>query len=116
MKKISENFSRSEFECHCGCGFDTVDAELISALELVRSKFKRPIHIISGARCEKHNNEVGGAGKSQHILCKAADFIVKDVSPLRVHEALLSLFPGIYGIGNYRRWTHLDVRSEMARW
>ena len=116
MKKISENFSRSEFECRCGCEKDTVDVELILALELVRSKFKRPILITSGARCKEHNTLVGGVGKSQHLECKAADFIVKDTSPTEVYEKLLNLFPGKYGIGNYRRWTHLDVRPDMARW
>ena len=25
MGDLSENFSRSEFECKCGCGFATVD-------------------------------------------------------------------------------------------
>ena len=116
MTKLSVHFSRPEFECKCGCGLDTVDSELIYALELVRSKFKRSILIISGARCKEHNILIGGAGKSQHLRCKAADFIIKDTSPNEVYESLLNLFPDKYGLGNYRRWTHLDVREEMARW
>jgi hypothetical protein len=29
MGDLSENFSRREFECSCGCGMDTVDAQLL---------------------------------------------------------------------------------------
>ena len=32
-------FTASEFECECGCGFDTVDAELITVLEDVHGYF-----------------------------------------------------------------------------
>jgi hypothetical protein len=37
-------------------------------------------------------------------------------NPIRVMEFLLSRYQGRYGIGDYQRWTHIDVRSTKARW
>lgn len=113
---ISAHFRRREFACRCSCGFDTVDVQLINALESVRELFSLPIFIISGARCKAHNEEVGGAGGSMHLVGKAADFIIKGVSPSETFLNLKGLFPNKFGIGNYRRWTHLDVRPALARW
>ena len=58
MGDISENFSRSEFACRCGCGFATVDVELIKTLEVVRKQFNKPIKINSSCRCEEHNERI----------------------------------------------------------
>ena len=43
---MSKYFSRSEFSCNCGCGFDTVDFELIQMLDGLRENFDKPIHIL----------------------------------------------------------------------
>ena len=55
MGDVSDNFSRSEFACKCGCGFNSVDVALLDALEQVREKFG-PVSITSGNRCPKHND------------------------------------------------------------
>ena len=33
MGDISKNISRHELECHCGCGFNTVDYSLVIAIQ-----------------------------------------------------------------------------------
>jgi len=88
MIKLSKHFTRHEFSCKCGCGFDTVDAYLIQILESIREYFDKPIIITSGCRCPEYNERVGGAHNSQHKLGRAADFIVADTEPDAVADVL----------------------------
>ncbi len=76
-----EYFKRSEFACKCGCGFDTVDAELLAILVNLRRHYGQPITIHSGCRCQKHNKAVGGVINSQHLIGRAADVTVKKCGP-----------------------------------
>jgi uncharacterized protein YcbK (DUF882 family) len=108
------HFTRQEFACKCGCGKDTVDYELMDVLEKVREHFGVPVHISSGNRCKKYNKKVGGKSKSQHLLGKAADIVVDNVSPNVVHSFLDQLEVG--GLGKYNTFTHVDVRDGRARW
>lgn len=115
--RLSEHFLRHEFACRCGCWFDTVDAELIRALEDIRAKLGgRRVHINSGCRCPDHNRDEGGADDSMHLQGKAADFWVDDIHPDTVADCLEDLYPDCYGIGRYTGRTHIDVRPEKARW
>lgn len=119
MGDLSKNFSRNEFTCLCGCGQDTVDAELIMVLENLREKlFSRAIMILSGCRCQKHNDNMGGRPLSYHILGKAADIVVDGASSDIVVECLKDIYPERYGIGSYpkRKFIHVDVRTKKARW
>ena len=113
---ISENFSRSEFSCGCGCGFDVVDVELLAALETVRGYFRMPVRVTSGARCKAHNRQVGGSKSSQHILGKAADIRVDQVPSTDVYAFLDEQYPDKYGLGLYSGWVHIDSRANKARW
>ena len=116
MPEISDNFSRSEFACKCGCGFDTVDAELVQVLEVVRFKYNSPVHITSGCRCDSHNKKVGGSDGSKHKLGIAADIVVEGVPAVEVYRFLTSIFKSGYGIGKYDEFTHIDIRVDKARW
>jgi uncharacterized protein YcbK (DUF882 family) len=115
MIKLSKHFVRSEFQCRCGCGFDTVDAVLINILEDVREHFNKPVHITSGCRCLEHNEREGGSSKSQHLLGRAADIIVADTEPDDVAR-YLEITLGGCGIGRYPTFTHVDSRNVAARW
>ena len=114
MGDLSEHFSRHEFACKCGCGFDTVDAELLKVLEIIRNHFDRPITINSGCRCLRYNSRIGGANTSQHLLGRAADIDVKGIDPALVQELAVQL--GVGGIGKYKTFTHIDTRVGHARW
>ena len=117
MTRVSKHFVREEFECQCGCGFDTVDTELIDVLEHLRVTLSQPIIITSGCRCPSHNEAIGGSKKSQHTLGRAVDFIVKGYDAEQVYNHLDYLYPDQYGLGKYSTWVHLDTRSEgPARW
>lgn len=114
--KLSEHFSRHEFACSDGCGFDTADVELIKVLEDVRSFFGEKVKINSGARCEKHNAKEGGSPKSRHLYGQAADIVVENVMAIKVYTYLDSKYPDRYGIGLYPNRVHIDVRPARARW
>ena len=119
MGDLSEHFSRLEFACKCGCGFDFVDAELILVLENLRAKLgNRKIEITSGCRCPHHNALEGGARGSKHLLGIAADIKVDGREPIEVADCLKDLYPDKYGIGRYplKDITHIDIRKTIARW
>ena len=115
MDKISKNFNRSEFECHCGeCGLDTVDAELLEMLQHLRDKFGR-LRITSGHRCEDHNRAKGGKDKSYHLYGRAADFQPIDHDIIEVANYIESL-DWEHGLGVYNSFIHIDTRSYKSRW
>ena len=116
MGDISKHFNRNEFECSCGCGQDTVDAELITVLEDVREHFGKPVKINSGNRCARHNAAIGGVAKSQHVKSRAADIVISGVDAADVYAYLDDKYTGKLGLGKYKTFTHVDTRNLMARW
>ena len=115
MGDISKNFNRNEFECQCGdCGLDTVDAELLTALQDIRDKFG-PLRITSGHRCEDHNKANGGNPNSYHLYGRAADFQPLKADIIEVANYIESL-DWKHGLGVYDSFIHLDTRSYKARW
>ena len=115
MGDLSLHFSRREFACPCGCGFDTVDHELIVILERIRAHFNLPVHVTSGCRCSAYNAVVGGARDSQHMRGRAADIHLA-LPPDTVRAYLLAAYPERFGIGGYKTFTHIDTRGTVARW
>lgn len=113
--QISKHFKREEFECPCGCGFDTVDKQLIDYLEAIREHFGRPITITSGCRCPEYNEKIGGAPASQHVQGRAADIQVKETDVKEVQYFAKGLVQH-GGVGSYDSFTHIDSRGTAARW
>lgn len=116
--RLAKNFYRDEFECKCGCGFDTVDTTLVQGLQRLRDIMQAPVRVNSGCRCTTHNDSLKGSSpKSQHLLGKAADIRVDGYTPEDVADfaKILSEFANS-GIGIYDTFTHLDVRDGRARW
>lgn len=113
-------FTREEFGCKCGgsCGRFPVepDWELVKLLESLRETLGKPIFISSGIRCEKHNRDVGGVEKSQHLLGTAADIVVPGVAPAVVADFAERYMKGRGGIGVYDTFIHIDVRETASRW
>jgi len=122
VQKISQNFARSEFACQCGnCPQSTdptVDVTLIAILEELRRHFNTPITVTSGVRCKSHNASpaVRGSAFSKHLEGKAADVLLKGVTPDRVYKYLFERYPNSYGFGKYETFTHIDSRSLSGRW
>ncbi len=111
MGNLSKNFSRHEFACKCGCGFDTVDCELIIVVQDVRDHFGKRTNISCGCRCKMHNTMIEGSLFSKHMWGQAADIIVIQTHPNEVYKYLDKKYHSKYGVGGYNHHTHVDVRS-----
>lgn len=140
MGNLSSHFSREEFACDCGCGFDTVDIELVSCLEGMCSFFKKDLKasriivvILSGCRCREHNEFVQKrynpdyieySSNSVHMYGGAVDFYMlevktdltrKVISPGNIVRYLIASYPGKHGIGEYTNRVHFDIKTGRAR-
>jgi len=122
--KLTENFSLHEFRCKDGSDvpaeFMNNVQELADNLQVLRDHIQKPIIVISGYRSPEYNKKIGGARRSQHMLAKAGDLIVKDMTPSEVKSAILHLIKEGKmkkgGIGLYTHFTHYDVRGFNRRW
>lgn len=114
--ELAPNFHGYEMACHC-CGEIKADKRLMMALQDLRDLIRRPIRIISGYRCKRHNDAIGGALHSQHLLGKAADIQVEGMSVKTLYAFAKKV--GAFargGIGTYPTFLHVDVRNGPARW
>jgi len=117
MGDLSEHFSRDEMACHCGCGFNTIDAETLKLAEIAREFVGHPITPSSAARCVIHNHNAVGGVNSQHLFGRAMDLPTSD--PEALYYFLCEKFPDKYGFGLYveKGFVHIDTRSgKMGRW
>ena len=122
--KLTRNFSISEFECNCGCempeDIKLNIVELADNLQVLRDFLNMPIKITNAYRCESKNKSVNGVKNSQHLLGKAADIQISNLSPKKVAEAISFLMENnsfkMGGLGLYNTFTHVDIRGKMARW
>ena len=115
--RVADNFTLREFQCKggsCCNGAVAVDPELIRRLQAMRNE-AGPIRINSGYRCPEHNRTVGGATSSQHLLGKAADIVIPNLSIEESRQLAEKYFPD-GGIGYADSFTHVDTRGEKARW
>jgi zinc D-Ala-D-Ala carboxypeptidase len=118
MGDLSKNFSQWEFECKCGCGFNSVDPRLVESLQRLRDLLGVPINVNSACRCETYNRKKGGEKDSQHLKGLAVDIWCKGLKPRRIAE-IAEQIPEFRngGIGIYKTFVHLDVRMNgPARW
>lgn len=73
---VVPNFTRAEFACKCGCGFDDINLDLVQDLQKIRTGLGDQMIITSGCRCVTHNARVGGEWNSHHLEGDAADCYV----------------------------------------
>lgn len=80
-----KHFKQSEFACKCGCGFNSINLNLVKILDEIRDYFGQPVIITSGCRCRNHNAKVSGSvSNSRHVSGKASDIKVANVDKSRV--------------------------------
>ena len=108
---LKEYFKDSELSCKCGCGLmpDTKSIEMLYALRLLITV---PLKINSGARCEKHNNSVGGVPGSAHLIGAFDVAVPKDY---RWRFLELSQFAGFTGIGISPKFIHIDRHHSAPK-
>ena len=115
-KLVSNNFKVKEFACADGSDAVFISPQLVQILQKIRTHFGRPVTITSAFRSQAHNTKEGGVANSQHLYGLAADIVVTGVAPAKVAAYAETLLSGTGGIGIYKGFTHIDVRSKKARW
>lgn len=122
--KLTTNFSLSEFRCKDGTD---VPEELMpnvkklaNELQKLRDLLGLPIKINSGYRTPSYNRKIGGAKNSFHVQAKAADIVVADIEPKKLHAMIEKWIEqgklNFKGVGLYNTFVHVDVRDRKARW
>lgn len=114
--KLSANFKVSEFACKDGSDTVFISLILVSVLQQIRDHFGKPVIITSAYRNDAYNKKVGGADYSQHKYGKAADIYISGISPATIADFVETIMPNTGGIGIYRSFVHVDVRTSRARW
>ena len=112
--KLTDNFKVKEFACKDGSDKVLIDIDGVKFLQKMRNCTGQPITIVSGYRTPTYNEQVGGAKNSQH--CKGTAFDIKGKSNIELLKAIIELsmydyYKGIYSIGIYPDYIHLDTRT-----
>ena len=123
--KLTENFSRQEFDCKDGTivpnEFLPNVQELAENLQVLRDYLGVPVRITgSGYRTPKHNKKVGGAKNSQHLTASGGDINADGFTPKQLAKEIEKLIKEGKmkegGIGIYPNFVHYDIRGTKARW
>ncbi len=123
---LSDHFQVYEFASKSGSKLysDTVKVhnKLIIILEALFAELNcSKIIVNSGYRTAEHDKTVGGNGKGQHTLGRAADVVCygKDGKIIPAQKVCCTLedMGGIYGIGYISpNAVHVDTRNKSTKW
>tara|TARA_B110000285_G_C14628950_1_gene382505 strand:+ start:169 stop:552 length:384 start_codon:yes stop_codon:yes gene_type:complete len=121
---MTKNFSKEEFDCNDGSEMPINIyhnmVKVANQLQILRNHLGKPIQINSAWRSEEYNASVGGVKDSQHIMGRAADIVVRDLTSTEVYNTIEELIEKgdmlQGGLGLYDTFVHYDIRGERARW
>ncbi|MBI5569310.1 MAG: peptidase M15 [Desulfomonile tiedjei] len=113
-----KHFTPREFTCKCDgyCDHpDVISLGTVAKLDRIRDLIGKPVEVISGTRCERHNNKVAGRVRSAHLAkdgcSRAVDVRCPDAAyRFAFLTAALPLFNRI-GIG--KDFIHVDDDPEL---
>ena len=121
---MTKNFSKKEFDCNDGSEMPINVyhnmVKVANQLQTLRDYIGKPIQVNSAWRSEEYNASIGGVKNSQHIMGRAADIVIKGMTPIEVSkiiEELVSKGDMLQGgLGIYSSFVHYDIRGTKARW
>lgn len=121
IEMLSENFSRAELECKCGCHDCEIKPEIVDVLQKIRDGIGKPLYVSSGYRCKNHpvesmkeKNPLSPPGA--HVEGYAVDIICHGQVALFIMAMALQL--GITRVGVFQkgrasgRYLHIDVADK----
>tara|TARA_R110002049_G_scaffold230684_4_gene402817 strand:- start:249 stop:629 length:381 start_codon:yes stop_codon:yes gene_type:complete len=121
---MTKNFSKEEFDCNDGSEMPINVyhnmVKVANQLQTLRDYIGKPIQVNSAWRSEEYNASIGGVKNSQHIMGRAADIVIKGMTPIEVSKIIEELvgkgdmLQG--GLGIYSSFVHYDIRGTKARW
>lgn len=121
---MTKNFTKEEFDCNDGSEmpinvYHNI-VKVANQLQSLRDYICKPIQVNSAWRSEEYNASIGGVKNSQHIMGRAADIVIKGMTPIEVSkiiEELISKGDMLQGgLGIYSSFVHYDIRGTKARW
>ncbi|MEO1067088.1 MAG: D-Ala-D-Ala carboxypeptidase family metallohydrolase [Pseudomonadota bacterium] len=97
-------------KAHSRVGTSCFPARLRTVLARVHQRYGTAPVVQSGYRSKAYNRRVGGARKSMHVRCMAADIKVPGVGKYALAKYLKSV-SGVGGVGTYacKNFVHVDV-------
>lgn len=122
---VTPNFKWAEFDCKDGTRvpkeFESNVLELAKQLEIIRAEAgNKPVTVNSGYRTPDYNRLKGGVKNSYHLTAKAADIVIKGMTPIEVHQLIKSLMKSGKitkgGLGLYSTFVHYDIRGVESYW
>ena len=111
--QIAPSFKVKEFQCKDGSDEIKICTHLVALLQRIRDHYGLPVTINSAYRTPAYNNKIGGASESMHMTGKAADIVVKGISPQELYDWLNPRHSG--GMGKYKTFVHVDTGNNR-RW
>lgn len=105
------NFTKSEFDCQ-ETGENEMSPRFMDLLQLLRTRYGKPMKITSGYRSPKHSIERKKVKPGTHAQGIAADIYC--VGPDKYRLVKLALELGFTGIGVDKSFIHLDVSKERC--
>ena len=123
---LSPHFKTSEFNCRCkneSCHTQSINKEVISRLEQIRSEVGEPLRITSAFRCADQQRYLRNAGvstvvaqnKSTHESGDAVDVQVISTKSDRMARLLVAAEKVFKSIGLAKTFLHLDLRDDKIR-
>jgi hypothetical protein len=94
-KYLNKYLQLREIECKCvypECTLTLYSPSTVESFFGLRDAFGSAIHVNSGFRCQKHNDDIGGKVNSMHCRGQALDLSVSDPSRLKSLKSLASQF------------------------
>ena len=121
---MTKNFSKEEFDCNDGSEMPINVyhnmVKVANQLQTLRDYIGKPIQVNSAWRSEEYNASIGGVKNSQHIMGRAADIVIKGMTPIEVSKVIERLISNgdmlQGGLGIYSSFVHYDIRGERRRW
>lgn len=116
MGDLTKNFSRWEFACKCGCGFDDINTDFVKRLQLLRDECAFGFTINSGCRCRAHNTTVtkNPASNSEHLRGLGVD-IHSPTSAQKFRIVEVALRHGFRRIGFHSSFIHLGADPSLPQ-